>query len=245
MIRLTLRPVLCAAALSAVFSVSLPAAADVIDDGVKMLEQKRYAEAMKLFQAEAKKDNPKAMYYVGDMLNQGLGTRRQPLSATSWWERCAYLGDAGCQIALAAAYRNGTGVRVEPRQALIWDRKAAKQGNPVAMKNVGDYFAQGNGQEVDFKEAAKWYWQGARGGYPDALQALGTLLKNGEGVEKNEVYALVLMREAAKPQKNYAADRNAAADARVISHDLSKEELERADKLSAAEVLEALKAIGG
>lgn len=106
------------------------------------------------------------MYYLGDMLNQGLGTHRQPLSATVWWEKGAYLGDVDCQLALASAYRAGLGVKLDPRQALIWDRVAAKHGSSEAMRNIGDYFAQGNGQEVDFKEAAKWYWRGANGGFP-------------------------------------------------------------------------------
>ena len=93
--------------------VSALAAAGPIEDGVKLLEAQRYAEATKLFQKEAAKDNPRAMYYLGDMLNQGLGTHRQPLSATAWWEKGAYLGDVDCQLALASAYRAGLGVKLE------------------------------------------------------------------------------------------------------------------------------------
>ena len=95
--------------------VSALVAAGPIEDGVKLLEAQRYAEATKLFQKEAAKDNPRAMYYLGDMLNQGLGTHRQPLSATAWWEKGAYLGDVDCQLALASAYRAGLGVKLDPR----------------------------------------------------------------------------------------------------------------------------------
>ena len=114
------RAALSAALCSSLLMVPALAAAGPIEDGVKLLEAQRYAEATKLFQKEAAKDNPRAMYYLGDMLNQGLGTHRQPLSATAWWEKGAYLGDVDCQLALASAYRAGLGVKLDPRQALIW-----------------------------------------------------------------------------------------------------------------------------
>lgn len=121
------RAALSAALCSSLLMVSALAAAGPIEDGVKLLEAQRYAEATKLFQKEAAKDNPRAMYYLGDMLNQGLGTHRQPLSATAWWEKGAYLGDVDCQLALASAYRAGLGVKLDPRQALIWDRVADRK----------------------------------------------------------------------------------------------------------------------
>mgnify|MGYP007099759018 CR=1 FL=1 len=43
------------------FNGSCAAAAGPIEDGVKLLEAQRYAEATKLFQKEAAKDNPRAM----------------------------------------------------------------------------------------------------------------------------------------------------------------------------------------
>ena len=85
------RAALSAALCSSLLMASALAAAGPIEDGVKLLEAQRYAEATKVFQKEAAKDNPRAMYYLGDMLNQGLGTHRQPLSATAWWEKGAYI----------------------------------------------------------------------------------------------------------------------------------------------------------
>ena len=166
------------------------------------------------------------------------------VSATAWWEKGAYLGDVDCQLALASAYRAGLGVKLDPRQALIWDRVAAKHGSSEAMRNIGDYFAQGNGQEVDFKEAAKWYWRGANGGFPGAQRALAQLLMTGDGVDKDPAAAYVLMRAASQAQKNYAPDRNAAADARVLRHELSADQLAKAEKLTKESVLESLKALG-
>ena len=243
MIRSFARAALGAALCSSLLAFSAAAVAGPIDDGVKLLKQKNYAEAMKVFEAEAAKDNTLAMYYVGDMLNQGLGTQHQPLAASAWWEKGAYLGGVECQLALSAAYRGGIGVKLDPRQALIWDRAAAKQGNPEAMRNIGDYFAQGNGQEVDFKEAAKWYWRGANGGFPGAQRALSQLLTSGEGVAKDPAAAYIMMRAASEAQKGYAADRNAAADARVMRHALSADDLARAEKLTKEKVLESLKSL--
>ena len=216
------RAALSAALCSSLLMVPALAAAGPIEDGVKLLEAQRYAEATKLFQKEAAKDNPRAMYYLGDMLNQGLGTHRQPLSATAWWEKGAYLGDVDCQLALASAYRAGLGVKLDPRQALIWDRVAAKHGSSEAMRNIG----------------------GANGGFPGAQRALAQLLMTGDGVDKDPAAAYVLMRAASQAQKNYAPDRNAAADARVLRHELSADQLAKAEKLTKESVLESLKALG-
>lgn len=221
------------------------ACAAPIDDGVAYLKAGKYPEAMKVFKAEAAKDVPDAFFYIGDMVNQGLGQKSIPLQATDWWEKGAYLGSEKCQLALSMAYRNGVGVRVEPRQALLWDREAARAGSIVAMKNIGDYFATGNGVEIDAKEAAKWYYRAAKGGYPEGLRALGDLLKSGEGAPKNLQAAYVLIQAAAKPveEKGWEADRNAAADARILGHSLTADELAAAEKTSVADVLKSLAAL--
>ncbi|MDO5530978.1 tetratricopeptide repeat protein [Sutterella sp.] len=218
---------------------STPAAASVAD-GVAQIEAGKYAQAMKILKAEASRDEAEAFFYIGDMLNQGLGQKRAPLEATDWWEKGAYLGSVKCQLALSLAYRNGVGVKVNPRQALIWDREAAKQGSPVAFKNIGDYFATGNGQEIDTAEAAKWYYRAAAKGYPEGCLALAKLLADGEGVKHDLTAAWVLASAAANPAEGFEADRDAAAEARKLGHRLSASEMEAAKSMKLADVIARL-----
>lgn len=237
MSRISVRAALGAAMISSLLSLAPAAQADAIDDGVKLLEAQKYDEARKIFTAEAARDNGDAMYYLGEMRWQGLGEKAQHLGATSWWERGAYLDSIKCQLALAEAYRGGHGVKLDPRQAMIWDRAAARLGSAQAMKNIGDYYAEGNGQEIDRAEAARWYVKAARGGFPGAWRALGLLAASGEGVKRDPAAACVLVARAAQGSGEYAPDRNAAADARVMRHELSADDAARAKGLTAEAAL--------
>lgn len=240
---LFLRTALGAVMGAGLMTLSAAPASASVADGVAQIQNEKYADAMRTFKKEAAKDNGDAMYYIGDMLRNGLGQKAAPLEATIWWEKGAYLGNEKCQIALSHAYRNGIGVKMDPRQALIWDREAAKNGSIIAYKNLGDYFATGNGVEIDEKEAAKWYYLSSKGGFPAAYVALANFLRDGEGIEKNPVAAYVLYEAASKPVKNFEAERNAAADARILGHKLSAADLERAKKLSVEDVLDSLESL--
>ena len=60
-------------------------------DGIKALEAQDYKTAKQEFTDAAAKDDTEAMYYLGLMMQRGLGDRAQPLAATVWWERASYL----------------------------------------------------------------------------------------------------------------------------------------------------------
>lgn len=212
-------------------------------DGIKALEAQDYKTAKQEFTDAAANDDTEAMYYLGLMMQRGLGDRAQPLAATVWWERASYLGDVRSQLALARAYRLGVGVRLNPRQAFVWDMQAAKAGSAEGMRNVGDYYLEGNGQEEDHVEAAKWYLRAARLGDVSSYVRLAKLFSEGDGVRKDAAAAYVLYNAAAHPPKGVSPDRNAAAGARNVKKFMKADDLARAEKLTLAEIFESLKAI--
>lgn len=220
--------------------VAQPALADT-EDGFRYLKAGDHAKALKEFEAAAAKDDTTAMLWVGRILEKGFtGQKRQPLEATFWWEKAAYLGDPEAMLELSHAYRNGFGVKLDWPQAYVWDKKAIELGNAQALRNMGDYYVLGQVVEKDPTEGARWYYRAALKGNISAYSALAKLLLDGNGVKQDRVSALVLITASSKPVDGQAADRNAAADARNLRNSLSAADKTRAEKLTLAEVLKNL-----
>jgi len=126
----------------------------------------------------------------------------------------------------------------------------AQKGDAEAQYYVARIHANGmDNVPVDYAEAARWYQMAADQGYAEAKQELGYLYERGLGVEKDELKALNLQRQASGlgEDLDYAYK---IADARAIADDLatrlmaangalrdSQLELRRTqDRLSAARV---------
>ena len=217
-----------------------PALADT-EDGFRYLKAGDHAKALKEFEAAAAKDDTTAMLWVGRILEKGFtGQKRQPLEATFWWEKAAYLGDAEAMLELSHAYRNGFGVKLDWPQAYVWDKKAIELGNAQALRNMGDYYVLGQVVEKDPTEGARWYYRAAVRGNISAYTALAKLLADGNGVKQDRAAALTLLVAATKPVEGQAADRNAAADSRNLRNSLSADEKARAEKLTLEDVLKGL-----
>jgi hypothetical protein len=86
--------------------------------------------------------------------------------------------------------------RADYKSALrVW-MDAANTGDPEAMTNVGEIYERGLGGTPNFEAAVIWYQKAADKGYSRALFNLGTLYEQGQGVEKDQLKALNLYRQA-------------------------------------------------
>ena len=94
----------------------------------------------------------------------------------------------------------------------------AEEGDMEAQYYVARIYANGmDNVPVSYSEAAKWYQLAADQGYAEAKQELGYLYEQGLGVERDEILALNLQREASGlgEQLDYAykiADAQALVD---------------------------------
>ncbi len=225
---------------AAVVLAAGPAFADT-EAGLRYLKAGDHVNALKELKDAAQKDDTTAMLWVGRILEKGFtGQKRQPLEATYWWEKAAYLGDPEAMLELSHAYRNGFGVKLDWPQAYVWDKKAVELGNAQALRNMGDYYVLGQVVEKDPTEGARWYYRAALKGNLGAYMALSELLLDGNGVKADRPAALIFLVAASKPVDGQAADRNAAANARNLRNSLTPEEKARAEKLTLDAVLRAL-----
>jgi hypothetical protein len=86
--------------------------------------------------------------------------------------------------------------RADYKSALrIW-MQTAEAGDAEAQNNVGEIYERGLGDVPNYAAAAIWYQKAAEQKYSRALFNLGTLYETGLGVERDQLKALNLYRQA-------------------------------------------------
>jgi TPR repeat protein len=178
-------------------------------------------EAYRLFTAA--KGNMVAQFNLGDMTDDGLGTKLDSGQAAEWYQQAARQGYAPAQRRLGWMYTKGRGVDRDRATAIEWYRKAADQGDAIAQYNLGLSYAQGDGVQRDAATAAEWFGKAAGAGDGDAQIELAQMYYVGRGVPKSIAEALKLLENATESadesvQKRALALRQALTGAAVPSH---------------------------
>lgn len=149
-----------------------------------------YGEAMDWYREAAQAGDPKAMFYLGLTLEQGLRPGGNPRDAMSWYRQSADKGFPLAQFKLGQLYQFGQIVDQDPRQARTWYEKAAAAGLADAQYNLAVMLETGDGGEADGNRAMALYNAAAEGGIPEAFLNLAGLLAQGELVEQDLTEAL-------------------------------------------------------
>ena len=149
-----------------------------------------YGEAMNWYREAADAGDPKAMFYLGLTLEQGLRAGGDPKDAIAWYRKSADKGFALAQFKLGQLYQFGQIVTQDSATARDWYGRAADQGLADAQYNLAVMLETGDGGEVDAERALSLYRDAATGGIPEAFLNLAGLMAQGELVEQDLVEAL-------------------------------------------------------
>lgn len=179
---------LCAIPLAAQTVLAPPAVAQSSDAEVPV--PRTYGEAMNWYREAADAGDPKAMFYLGLTLEQGLRAGGDPKDAIAWYQKSADKGFALAQFKLGQLYQFGQIVKQDSSTAREWYGKAADQGLADAQYNLAVMLETGDGGEVDAQKAMTLYHDAAAGGIPEAFLNLAGLLAQGEVVDQDLVEAL-------------------------------------------------------
>ncbi len=201
------------------FSAAVPALAGM-DAGVLAFEGEQFDVAQREFAPLARAGNPRAMNYMGRILEQ----QDKPAEALAWYLKAAQKGYAEAQTALGRLYDAGEGVPRDEDRALDWYAKAAAQGEDEAQFALGEHAED---DLNDIKAARPWYEKSAVQGNADAQYRLGLLLIGDDpGVERDVPRAWMLFSLAAEN------DNDDAAQARdVLELEMEPVELRSAQKM--------------
>lgn len=132
-------------------------AADDLRLAEKAFRQGDDGAAFTLFSKLADQNNPNAQYWLGHMIELGLGVPRDLASAIDLYKKAAAKSVVAAQLRLGEIYLNGDEVPPDFAQAKSYLEKAAYQGNPRAAMLLGEMYRLGLGLPVNAKQAYSWY----------------------------------------------------------------------------------------
>ncbi|RMG32604.1 MAG: hypothetical protein D6720_13000 [Gammaproteobacteria bacterium] len=147
---------------------------DALTDGRLALQMADYAKARALLEPLAAEGNPRALFYLSLIYQEGLGVSEDPARAQALLRRAAEAGDPMAQYNLGSeALEKGT--EAGARRAAELYRAAAVQGLVLAQHNLGSLYALGKGVPQNLDEARRWYRMAARNGSRRSVAALAEL----------------------------------------------------------------------
>lgn len=194
--------------------------------------QKNYPQAFSRFMRDAKKGEPWSMFYVGKMLQDGMGIPQNYLDANKWLLLAAEKGNAGAMERLGETYQSGLGVQINIQESIKWYQGAAAKGNAGAMQALGMIYAHGDGGVRDPATAAKWYKACAQKGYAGCMFAFATFLERGDGIGIDLVSAYAWYNVAASVDSEIPGPEVAKFKRDNLAKSLSSEQISRAQNMS-------------
>ncbi|XP_049628352.1 LRP2-binding protein [Suncus etruscus] len=180
--------------------------------GQLYFEEGWYEEALEQFE-EIKETSHQAIYQLGVMYYDGLGTEAEPEKGVEYMRKII---DSLCPKArhlkfaaaynLGRAYYEGCGVkRSEEEAERLW-LLAADNGNPKASVKaqgiLGLYYS--TKEPKDLKKAFYWHSEACGNGNLESQCALGLMYFYGEGIGQDTEFALQCLKEAAERGNVYA-----------------------------------------
>ena len=107
-----------------------------LDDAYGAFQRGLYLSALNIALPKAQLGDAAAQTLVAELMNNGLGVRRNPTDAAFWYEQAAKAGDANAQYKYALMLLTGDGVKQDKKTADEMMRKAADGGSREAEFNI-------------------------------------------------------------------------------------------------------------
>ncbi|NXI45779.1 LR2BP protein, partial [Galbula dea] len=175
-------------------------------------EEGLYEEALRQFE-QIKDTDFQAMYQLGVMYYDGLGTKEDPVKGVEYMKKILDSDSPKARhLKFAAAYNlgrahyEGCGVKQSTEEAERLWLIAADHGNPKASVKAQSTLGMLYSVSVlkDLKKAFFWHSEACGNGNLESQGALGVMYLYGQGIHQNTKAALECLREAAERGNIYA-----------------------------------------
>ena len=184
-----------------------PVAADPFEAGLRAMERKHYATAMRAWRGLAKEGVPQAINNIGHLYEQGYGVSQDYSEAMNWYKQAASKGLAEAEHNVGMLYNQGFGVAKNDQEAVKWFRRAAKQELADSQYMLGLAYYQGSGVKLSYSKAKPLFLKAAKKDYSPAQFMFGYMLQAGEGAKKPDSFkALIWASIALKNGQKEAQD---------------------------------------
>ena len=148
-----------------------------------------HPQALVWYRKAADKENPFAMYDIGDLYFKGFGVG-QDYAGNELVPQGSGVGSGAAMNQIGWIYGNALGVAQDYGQAMSWFQKAADLKNADGMRNIGVIYEHAFGVAQDYQRAMSWYRKAADAGDTEAMNDIGGLYATGSGVERDDWKAL-------------------------------------------------------
>lgn len=149
--------------IAALFFLATSAVAGPFDESVRALQAGDIADSRTTFTSLAREGDGNAQFLLGVILENGLGTAKDPGVAAGWYRKAPAAGVASALCNLGVFYQLGTSAPRDPEQALKFHRFAADRGHGRVQNNLGMICYTHAGVACDAVDAFKWLTLVARG----------------------------------------------------------------------------------
>jgi hypothetical protein len=146
-----------------------------VDDAYGAFQRGLYLTAMNLALPKAQLGDAASQTLVAELLDGGLGVRRNESDALFWYQQAANAGDPNAQFKYALMLMEGRLVKRDRKLADQMMQKAADGGNAEAQFNMAQLKVAKTPGEKGLMDALPYYEKSALQGVPDAQYALSQL----------------------------------------------------------------------
>lgn len=139
-------------------------------------------KTVKLFQRVADKGNPKAMYVLSLLYQNGFYVKPDTDKAVEYLKKSAELKYPEAEYSLAYLYLSGMYVEKDYKKGIQFMTKAANSGFPDAQNNIGMLYLKGELVTKNYNLARKWLEKASSNGSSMAAYNLAIIYDAGMGV---------------------------------------------------------------
>lgn len=166
------------------------------------MAQQSYARAYSIYSSRADAHpDPAALYWLGYMEQNGIGTKKNAESGIAKLLRASELGSAWADAQLFKTYYNGLGTPRDVARAIQFASRLAEQHNDAQMAYVAACaFLFGRGVEKNIPRGEELLARAVRGNLPDAIYMQEERLEQAGRTTE----ALPLLRQAASMHQREA-----------------------------------------
>jgi len=161
-----------------------PAAAASVNEGLDALNKKQFEVAAKQFSESFDKGDADGGFYLGRMLELGVGSKPNPAGALLLYKAAAEKKSAKAMNRLGLMhYRGELGVLQDQDTAKKFLCGAADAGDKDAQFNCAELIASAVPADGDMKPALAYYEKAAAQNHIGALNTVAMIYKAGKGVK--------------------------------------------------------------
>lgn len=154
-----------------------------VDEAYGAYQRGLYLTAMNLALPKAQAGDPAAQTLVAEVMQNGLGVKRDRKGAAFWYGQAAEKGDPAAMFKYSLILLDGELVTRDTAKSEELMRKAADRGNAQAQFNYAQALVAGAPGTKGLKAALPYYEKAAAQGVVDAQYAVSQLYLNLEDID--------------------------------------------------------------